>query len=181
MGPGRLRALLDGLYRVSGILAGFFLVCIAVLTVAQIGGRLVGIGTRSLDDFAGFAMAASMFLGLAWTMRRGEHIRMSLLLEHLPLRTAMGVEMAACLVSLVLCAYFSWYAVDMTWTSYRLDDVSQGLVAIPLWIPQLALAAGVVLLTLALVDELVGLLRGGEAGYRARKAGQSATVSSFER
>ena len=59
-----MRAALDRLYHASGVLAGFFLVCIGAMTLAQIGGRLLGVAARSFDDFAGFAMAASFFLGL---------------------------------------------------------------------------------------------------------------------
>ena len=135
-----MRAALDALYRASGILAGFFLVCIAVMTLAQIGGRLLGFAARSFDDFAGFAMAASFFLGLAWTMRCGEHIRVSLLLHSLRGRARRALEIACLAVSLFLCGYFAWWSVDMAWTSYQLNDVSQGLVAVPLWIPQLAMA-----------------------------------------
>ncbi|HUX24648.1 MAG TPA: TRAP transporter small permease, partial [Burkholderiales bacterium] len=65
-----MRRFLDVLYTGSGILAGVFLILIAVLTLAQIGGRLLDFDAYSYDDFAGFCMAASSFLGLAHTYRR---------------------------------------------------------------------------------------------------------------
>lgn len=176
-----MRAALDGLYRASGVLAGFFLVCIAAMTLAQIGGRLLGFAARSYDDFAGFAMAASFFLGLAWTMRCGEHIRVSLLLEHLKLGRRRAMEIACLVVSLFLCGYFAWYAIDMTWTSYQLNDVSQGLVAVPLWIPQLAMALGLVVLAIALADDLLVALRGGVPSYEAAEAKKAGAMPLFER
>lgn len=176
-----MRAALDGLYRASGVLAGFFLVCIGAMTLAQIGGRLLGFAARSFDDFAGFAMAASFFLGLAWTMRCGEHIRVSLLLHHLRGRARRVMEIACLAVSLFLCGYFAWWALDMTWTSYQLNDVSQGLVAVPLWIPQLAMALGLVVLAIAMADDLVRSLRGGIPSYEAAEAAKAGQMPTFER
>ena len=79
-----MRALLDGLYRLCGILAGIFLVLIAVIILAQIGSRELNISLPSTDDLAGFTMAASAFLGLAPTLRSGAHIRVTLLIGFLP-------------------------------------------------------------------------------------------------
>jgi TRAP-type C4-dicarboxylate transport system permease small subunit len=177
-----LRAALDWLYRGAGVLAGVFLVCIAAMTLAQIGGRMLGFAARSYDDFAGFAMAASFFLGLAWTMRSGEHIRVTLLVHNLKGRQRHAMEIAALVVSTFLCGYFAWYTVDMSVTSYELNDVSQGLVAVPLWLPQSAMALGLVVLTIALIDDLIVALRGRAPSYElaeAAKAG-AAPVSGAE-
>lgn len=176
-----MRSALNWLYRASGALAGFFLVCIAVMTLAQIGGRLLSFAARSFDDFSGFSMAASFFLGLAWTMRCGEHIRVSLLLQNLHGRTRRGFEIICVLVSLFLCGYFAWFTIDMTWTSYQLNDVSQGLVAVPLWIPQTGMALGLVVLVVALADDLVVLLAGGTSSYEAAEARKADAMPSFER
>ena len=176
-----MRTALDGLYRASGVLAGFFLVCIAAMTLAQIGGRLLSIAARSFDDFAGFSMAASFFLGLAWTMRCGEHIRVSLLLKNMHGRTRRAFEIICLAVSLFLCAYFAWYSVDMTWTSYQLNDVSQGLVAVPLWLPQSGMALGLLVLVVALADDLLVTLFGGMPSYAAAEAKKAGEMPSFER
>ena len=176
-----MRTALDWLYRASGMLAGVFLVGIAAMTLAQVGGRLLGFAARSFDDFAGFAMAASCFLGLAWTMRCGEHIRVSLLLHKLHGRTRRVMEIACLVVSVFLCAYFAWYAIDMAWTSYQLGDVSQGLVGVPLWIPQSAMALGLLVLAIALADDLLVALRGGMTSYEAAELSKAGTVPSFER
>lgn len=176
-----MRTALDWLYRASGVLAGFFLVCIAAMTLAQIGGRLLSIAARSFDDFAGFAMAASFFLGLAWTMRCGEHIRVSLLLHQAGGGARRVLEILCLALSLFLCGYFAWYAIDMTWTSYQLNDVSQGLVAVPLWLPQSGMALGLVVLVVALADDLLVSLLGGTPSYEAAEAKKAGAMPSFER
>jgi len=176
-----LRRALDRLYHGSGVLAGAFLVCIALMTLAQIGGRLAGFAARSYDDFAGFAMAASFFLGLAWTMRCGDHIRVSLLLHALKGRARQAMEIACLVVTVFLSGYFAWYTVDMTWTSYQIGDVSQGLVAVPLWIPQLAMALGLVVLAIAVADDLIAALLGGTPSYEAAERARAGEVPTFER
>jgi TRAP-type C4-dicarboxylate transport system permease small subunit len=176
-----MRTVLDWLYRGSGVLAGCFLVGIALMTLAQIGGRLLGFAARSFDDFAGFAMAASFFLGLAWTLRSGEHIRVTMLVERLHGSKRRAAEVLCLGLSLALCAYFAWYAIDMTWTSYQLGDNSQGLVAVPLWIPQLGMALGVLLLAIALADDLLARLSGGITSYEAAEEQKANALPSFER
>jgi TRAP-type C4-dicarboxylate transport system permease small subunit len=176
-----VRAALDSLYRGSGLLAGFFLVAIAVLSLMQIGGRLLGFAAHSYDEFAGYCMAASSFLGLAYTLRASEHIRMTLVLHHLRPRRRRALEIACLAVAVALTGFFAWYAFDMTRFSYVTGDVSQGLVPVPLWIPQSAMAAGVAILTVALADDLVCALAGRALSYdeaEARKAGAS---PAFER
>lgn len=178
-----MRAALDWLYRASGALAGVFLVLIAAMTLAQIGGRLLGIAARSFDDFAGFCMAASFFLGLAATLRAGEHIRVALLLHGLSSGKRRAMELACLAVSLFLCGYFAWYAADMTWTSYKLNDVSQGLVGVPLWIPQFGMALGLTMLAIALADDLLALIRGGRPSYQIaeEEKAKAGALPGFER
>jgi len=174
-----VRAALQRLYRASGQLAGFFLVAIAVLSLAQIGGRLLGFAAHSFDEFAGYCMAASSFLGLAYTLRANEHIRMTLLLHRTrgPLRRAL--ELACLGSSASLVGFFAGYACDMAWFSYVTHDVSQGLVPVALWIPQSGMALGLAILLIALLDDLALALAGKTLSYDAAKA--TMTVAAFER
>lgn len=176
-----MRATLNAVYRGSGLLAGFFLVVIGVLSLMQISGRLLGYAVHSFDEFAGYAMAASSFLGLAWTFRCGEQIRMTLALH----RTRGGIRRAleiACLgVAALMTGYFTWWTIDMTWTSYTLDDVSQGLVPIKLWIPQSGMALGLAVLVVALLDDLAMLATGRITSYDAAEASKTADAPVFER
>jgi TRAP-type C4-dicarboxylate transport system permease small subunit len=167
-----MRRVLATLYLGCGLLAAAFLAAIAVFILIAIAGSLFGFITRSMDEFAGYAMAASAFLGLAYTFGTDEHIRVTLVLQRLrgPLRRALEVWCHG--IGALLAAYFAWYSVKMTLVSWQLNDVSQGLVPVPLWIPQLGMAVGTTVFALAVVERLVGLIGGGElpadAGADAR-------------
>lgn len=176
-----MRAALELLYKISGLAAGFFLVAIGVLTAAQVLGRLAGMPAYSFDDFAGFSMCASSFLGLAYTLRANEHIRMTLLLHHTRGGLRRTLELACLAVATFLVVLFAWFTCDMTLTSYELNDVSQGLVPVPLWIPQSGMALGLVVLAVAFVDDLVAMLRGRRTSYEAAAAEHASAAPSFER
>lgn len=176
-----MRAALELLYKTSGLAAGFFLVAIAVLTAAQISGRLAGFAAYSYDDFAGFSMAASSFLGLAYTLRANEHIRMTLVLHHTRPAVRRALEIVCLAIATLLVGLFAWFTCDMTITSYRLGDVSQGLVPVPLWIPQSGMALGLVVLAIAFADDLVAALRGRATSYAAAELARAAETPTFER
>ena len=137
-----MRKSLEWLYLGSGVLAGVFLILIAALSLAQICGRLLGFDAYSFDDFAGFCMAASSFLGLAHTYRRNEHIRVALLVDRFSGGKRRVLETLCLTASVFLIGFFACYAIDMAWTSYAISDVSQGLVPVPLWLPQSGMASG---------------------------------------
>ena len=176
-----MRAALKQLYRGSGLLAGFFLVAIAALTAVQILGRLLGFAAYSFDDFAGFSMAASSFLGLAYTLRANEHIRMTLVLHHTRPVLRRALEIISLVVATFLVGLFAWFTCDMTLTSYTLGDVSQGLVPVPLWIPQSGMALGLVVLAVAFVDDLIAVLRGRTTSYATSEAERATEMPTFER
>lgn len=176
-----MRSALNAIYRLSGLAAGFFLIAIAILTLMQIAGRLLESGAHSFDEFAGYCLAASSFLGLAWTLRAGEHIRMTLGIDRLRGGLRRGAELLCLATSAAIVGFFAWAALDMTWTSYTLGDLSQGLVPVKLWIPQAAMTLGLWILLLALVDDLVVTLRGREPSYTAADAVRSADDPAFER
>jgi len=176
-----MRAALELLYKASGLAAGFFLVAIAVLTAAQISGRLLGLPAYSFDDFAGFSMAASSFLGLAYTLRANEHIRMTLVLHHTRPLARRALEIACLAIAAFLVGLFAWFTCDMTLTSYELNDVSQGLVPVPLWIPQSGIALGLVVLAIAFVDDLVAAVRGRPTSYATAETQRAPETPTFER
>ena len=160
-----MRRLLDGVYRVSGGLAAFCVVVIVATVVAQVGGRMLGYLVPGADDIAGYALTASSFLGLAYTLRTGAHIRLTLILNAAPPRARRGLDTASLALGAMLTAYFSWYVGEMVWDAWRFGDKAQGILAVPLWIPQSVMGLGSIILFVAFVDDLVAALRGRALSY----------------
>ena len=160
-----MRRLLDGLYLLSGYLAGLFMLAIFALMMALSLGRELGINVKSGDDIASWCMAAMAFLSLAHTFKSGEMIRVGLLTDRLTGRTKWLSEMFALLMGVGFIGYFAWHALKMTYTSWLINDMSTGVLVIPLWIPQIGFTAGLVILWIAMADELVHVAAGNKPRY----------------
>jgi TRAP-type C4-dicarboxylate transport system permease small subunit len=160
-----VRKCLDALYLGAGYLAGVFLIAIFVIMLALSGGRQVGVNITSGDDIASWCMAAMAFLGLAHTFKSGEMIRVGLLTQRLTGRAKRFAELFALAVAAVFIGYFAWHAIDLTVTSWRINDVSTGVLVVPLWIPQTGFATGLVILFIAITDELVHVAGGHRPRY----------------
>lgn len=161
-----MRRFLDRLYAASGALAAVCLAGIAVVMLAQAGMREIGLLLRGADDIVGWLCAASAFLALGHTFRRGELVRVGLLLEHLPPRPRRALEKAALGITLIFVGYMAWAILSFVHDSWKFNEVAQGLITIPIWIPQLSAVAGVLILLVAVLDEFVVLMRGGTPAYQ---------------
>ncbi|MEQ8397768.1 TRAP transporter small permease [Thalassobaculum sp.] len=155
-----IRRCLDGLYLGAGMLAALFMVSIGVLIVTSVIARLFGSYVPGLNQYAGYAMAASSFLALAYTFRAGGHIRVALVLSRLEGRTRWLAELWCLGVGAFLAGYVARFSIKMVQVSHMLGDVSEGVDATPLWIPQLGMAIGSTIFTIALLDRLVAVARG---------------------
>lgn len=152
--------LLHGLYRLSGWLSAISLVAICALILAQIVARSLGTMVPDSDEFAAWAMAASGFFGLPYALHSGAHIRVTSALSLLPRSLHHGVEVLASAIGLAIAAYLAWHSAHYVVESWRFKEVSPGLLALPLWVPQSSMVAGTALLALAFAERLVCVVRG---------------------
>jgi TRAP-type C4-dicarboxylate transport system permease small subunit len=159
-----LRVTLDALYRSGGVLAALALFGLFVIIVAQMVARWSGVSLRGSTDYAGYLMAASAFLAFATALDRGYHIRVTMLQSSLGRAGARWAEVWAFGVGSVISIYVAWYACKAVWWSRKLGDLSQGLDATPLWIPQITMAAGAILLAIAFLDHFLRVLLTGRHG-----------------
>lgn len=115
----------------------------------------------SYGDFSGFMLAGATFLALAHTLRAGGHIRVNLVTARMPLRAQVVVEAAVLLISAALAGYLTWFMIDLTLESLHYNDLSTGIVPVPLWIPQSVATFGMALFLIAILHTLADLVRAG--------------------
>ncbi|WP_321345293.1 TRAP transporter small permease [Breoghania sp.] len=159
-----MRKGLDLLYRVSGGIAAFFLFMIAATIVAQIAGRFFGFTIDSTES-GGFFLAGTTFMGMAHTLKAGNHVRVSLLVSKFKGPLAWLSDIWICLFAAFGCGYLTWQTASMVHDSWRFGDLSPGLLAVPFWIPQSVMLAGLAILTIAFLDELFLVLGRHSPGY----------------
>ena len=158
-----MRRFLDFLYDAAAWAAALCMVGVLAMVLTSILGRQFHFHLPGTDAYAGYAMAAAGFLALAHTLKKGEHIRVTLLIGRLSGGTRRVLEMWSLSVAVLLSGLFAFYACRLVWQSHAFNDMSTSNDATPLWIPQIAMAVGTVLLCVALVDEWVLELRGRRA------------------
>ena len=154
---------MDRIYDLSGYLAAFCVFMIFAITMVQMIGRYVNFNPAGLTNYAGYLTGAATFMGLAHTLNRGGHVRVGLFL------TLMGrfrayAEFVGLTASAIIGSWFSWYCWAAVYDSYRFGDLSEGLDATPLWIPQISMAVGITLLSVSVCDHLIRLLVTGDTG-----------------
>ena len=168
-GPlGPVWRVLDGVYLAAGVVAALFLVAILGLIVAQMVARWTGTAFPGSTNYAGYAMAGASFFALAHALTRGAHIRVSVLLNIGP-GVRRWLDLAALAVGAVTATFLARYAVKANGFSAMLNDRTQGQDRVPgwlvggaggweytpLWLPQLVMSAGAILLAVCLWDLLI--------------------------
>lgn len=174
-----MRRFLDTLYRIALWLSALCLVVIAVMVGLQLAGRIVdgamklvglnpyGFVILSLAEIAANLLAAASFLALAGTLKAGAHIRVTMLLSAVGERARTWLEVFAFGFATVLSAYLTWNIGSFSYYSLIFHEVSPGLIPVPLAIPQIAMTAGALILTVALADEFVTIVMRGRPSFRA--------------
>ncbi len=155
MSASSIRNGLDRLYDVSSWAAALMMVGTLLMVVLGMLDRYVSLSFRGTDMYAGYCMAAAGFLALAHTLKKNEHIRVTLLLNAVAPKAKKALELWSLSAAVLLSGLFCFYSIKLAYQSWDFNDISTGNDATPLWIPQIGMAAGTLVLLIAFVDELV--------------------------
>ncbi len=156
-----IRTTLDGLYRLGGAISALFLIAILLLILVQMIARWTGEVFPGAPDYAGYCMASASFFAFTYALNNGAHIRVSIVLNMLGKAQRLG-EIWCFAIGTALSSYFCYYAIKATYWSLKLNDISQGQDALPIWIPQLPMAFGATLLAICFWDNLFNLIFVGD-------------------
>jgi len=161
-----VRRFLDRLYAASGAFAALCLASSCVLMLAQAVGREFGFLIRAADDITSWLCAASAFFALGHTFRHGELVRVGLFIDRLRPAPRRIAEIVALSVTGLFVGYMAWAVSTFVYESWKFKEVAQGLVRIPIWIPQLSFVFGVLIFLIAVLDELILVIRNEKPYYQ---------------
>lgn len=170
-----MRRLLDSVYAalawlaMLGLAATFGIIALGVLA------RQLHWDVQGLDGYAGYAIAAALFLALPATFQRNEHIRVTLLMEKVSERWRRVLQVWSLVAASVLSLFLAWACVRLVWMSRTTHDIAQTMDATPLWLPQLSMAIGAAGLALACIDATTSHLA-GRSFFKQGLAGEAARV-----
>lgn len=165
-----MRRLLNFVYDGTAALAALCMVALLGAVLLSIVSRQLHFHVAGIDAYAGYLMAAAGFLALAHTLKRGEHIRVTLVLSALKGRPHKALELFALSLGTLLALLFAYYSVRLAWQSHAFNDISTGSDATPLWLPQLSMGLGALVMAVACLDELVLELLGRRTSLLAGEA-----------
>lgn len=160
-----MRRTLDFLFDGAAALAAITVATIFVLMIVASMGRVFEWRVGWVNDVVSWLCAAAAFMGMAHAFKNGDFVRVTLLLERLSLPVKRGFEIASLALATWAIGYLAWWAARYTLESWQFNDIANNMVAIPMWIPQLSFVIGALLFMLAVLDELVIVLRGGKPTY----------------
>ena len=158
---GAVIAPIDAITKVGNLIAGLCLLGILVLITAEIFSRnFVGKSLAFSWDYSAYAMGAAFMLGSADALRNGIHVRVTAVLESVPVRLSRVLEFGACLAGLAACGALAWALTEMAWLSFQRGSTSSTIMRTPLVYPQGLVALGACILTLQCFAQLLRLARG---------------------
>lgn len=154
-GPARYFAVIDRLSSrietAAMAISALAIVAITVIVCVEVVLRSVfGISTLVSAEYAGYLLAAHVYLGLAWTFRDGGFIRVDLVPGVLQGRAAAVFDFAMAVIACLIFCFYTWYLIGFVIQTYRAGTMSVFVTRTPLWLPQIVLPIGSILMTWAL-------------------------------
>lgn len=173
-----MRRALDALYAVSAGLAALSLLAIFLVMMSQVALREMSRQFPGADDLSAYLCVATTFFALGATFKRGELIRVGMVLDRLRPGARRLMELLVLGLAAALTAYVTFWTGQDVLFSWEIEEVAQGTVPFPLWIPKLAMPLGSGILLIAILDEFVAVLRGLIPSY-VRAAQERAAAGDF--
>ena len=160
-----MRRLLDWLYDAAGFIAAFFVFAVFVVMIATSVMRELSIKTGGAEDLVAWLCAASAFFAMSHAFKHGDFVRMELLVDKLAPPRRRTAEIIALAIGTTFAAYLAFWAARITYESYEFKVMSDGLLVVPLWIPQMSFVVGSALFFVAVLDEFVRVIGGLRPTY----------------
>jgi TRAP-type C4-dicarboxylate transport system permease small subunit len=157
----RLYFKFESLLNLSGGIVIFLLVFLATTNV--LGRWMFSLPINGYVDWVEQAMAFLAFLGIAYTMRQGGHIRMDMLVGHLRGRMLWAVEMISSLLMLLVTLVLIYGSSLHFWRSYNIGDSSLDI-NLPTWPAKLVVPFALTVLALRLLMQIWGYARAFKEG-----------------
>jgi TRAP-type C4-dicarboxylate transport system permease small subunit len=78
-----------------------------------------GSPTIWVADITDYLLLYATFLPAAWLLKRGGHVKLTLMLEHVSLKKRLIIEIINSIISVVVCAFVVLYGAFDTWEAFE--------------------------------------------------------------
>lgn len=130
----RLSAILARLFNFLATIAAVTLLAMVALVTADIVLRnTAGFGFAWSNEVTEYALYLITLLTAPWLLRRGQHVRIDMVLVIVPPRAAWTMEAAADILGLTASLVLIWYGTAMTVQSASLGSLTIKNLVFPEW------------------------------------------------
>ena len=150
---------LNKVYKLSGYIAAFFLILVAVFILIGVSSRIFGFYIRGLAEYSGYSMAAASFFALSYTFIEGGHIRITLFLEKAAESKKYILEVWSLFVGSLFSFFLAFYFFKMLLVSYKFQERSEGADEILIWIPQTSVAIGSTIFFVSVFHQFILIIK----------------------
>jgi len=160
-----------------GLLGGALLVCVAGMVTYEVLMRyFFNAPTTWVMEISIYFSLAGIFLSLAFVLKGKAHVRVDFVINRLPPRTTISLEIITSLLAIVYCGVMAWEGMKLVLNSFRLGEVSPTILKVPMFIPQVFIPVGSTLLGVSFVKyirDLFSHLADGKGKDAAESSGGS--------
>lgn len=146
-----------------------FLVLAFYTTFDVIGRRYLGVFSGVTDEMSEYALAIGASWALAYTLKAGGHVRVDILLPHMPPLARRAADALAMAIMAVFAGTVSFFLWKLVAASYAIGATGHSIIQTPQWIPQACAALGYSFLTLVALTGLVAQLLGADDALPAEQ------------
>jgi len=132
----------------------FLLALISSVMMAQIIARNVFNSMTWPEEFSRYCYIWTVFLSLGYTMKKGNMLKVGLVMDLLPTKIRRSIEIVVNLIILAICVVFFRHAITYTSKIYNMGQISPAM-HLPMWIMYLATVLGFGLASIRTVQQIV--------------------------
>jgi len=115
-----------------------------------------------ITEVSSYLFLYIIFLGTAYALQQGLHIRVTFLLDQFGPRVTRILELVTSLFSIVFCLALLWQTWVMTWTAFKEDWTSPTMLSAPFASIYIAMVVGSALLCLTFMLRTILIFKGAE-------------------
>jgi len=140
---------------VTGVIGATFIFLMTLLITVDVIGRAIGHPTYVATEVSAYMLVGIVYLGLAYTQRKGKHIKIIMLVERFSQKTQQVLGITALFIALTFIIWVTWLTLGPVIQNYKLEATSLTMISTPLWIPYGFVSVGFAVLGIELAIELV--------------------------
>jgi C4-dicarboxylate transporter, DctQ subunit len=147
---------IDKLISFGGIISGIFIMLATAMTFYEVVSRsFFNKPTIFATELSIYAVIGSCFFGAGYALRTFSHITVDLLTNAVPPKVQNVLSIISNLLGLLFGVLFTWYGIHHVQGTYSLGITSSSLLRVPMYLPELLLPIGGLVLSLAFVLQII--------------------------